>query len=200
MQLIGVCGPLAPVGYAGVGEIYSSDNALPDSHRFLGCRQCGRVSLRCPVRAAGVFVRGRSGQRAGFRASAAVAPPFLQRPGLAADGWLWGIESFGRLFRAAIGRAAAPADFAASHGRRWLRGISAARLAFGRVRHLATHAGVARRLNRQPGRPPAPFTCNPPHQARATSPKSSRSWYRTAGLRFGEALGQTCNSGHGPVK
>ena len=83
------------------------------------------------MRAAGVFARGRSGQRAGFRASAADAPPILQRLGLAAEGWLWGIESFGRVFRSAIGRAAALTDFAASRGRRWLHGISAARLIFG---------------------------------------------------------------------
>ena len=59
------------------------------------------------------------------------APPILQRLELAAEGWLWGIESFGRLFRSAIGRAAALADFAACHGRRRLQGISAARSAFG---------------------------------------------------------------------
>ena len=54
-----------------------------------------------------------------------------ERLGLSGDGWLWGIESFGRLFRSAIGRATALADFAASRGRRWLHGVSAARLAFG---------------------------------------------------------------------
>ena len=45
--------------------------------------------------------------------------------------WLWGIESFGRLFRATIDRAMALPGFAASRDRRWLRGISAARLAVG---------------------------------------------------------------------
>ena len=108
-----------------------SKHAFAGSQIDLRCRQCRGLSLRCPVRAAGVFVRGRSGERAGFRASAADALPILQRLGLAAEGWLWGIESFGRVFRSAIGRAAALTDFAASRGRRWLHGISAARLIFG---------------------------------------------------------------------
>ena len=108
-----------------------SKHAFAGSQIDLRCRQCRGLSLRCPVRAAGVFVRGRSGERAGFRASAADALPVLQRLGLAAEGWLWGIESFGRVFRSAIGRAAALTDYAASRGRRWLHGISAARLIFG---------------------------------------------------------------------
>ena len=56
-------------------------------------------------------------------------------------------------------------------------------------------------LNRQPGIPPGAFRPHPPHQARATSPKPSRSSYRTAGLRAGEALAKlTCSSGHDPVQ
>ena len=74
---------------------------------------------------------GRQLRRGKRGAIAADAPPILQRLGIDGDGWLWGIESFGRVFRSAIGRAAALTDFAASRGRRWLHGISAARLIFG---------------------------------------------------------------------
>ena len=159
----------------------------------------GRI-IALPGAAAGVFVRGRSGQWARFRASAPDALPILQRLGLAADGWLSRIESFGRLFRSAIGQATAPADFAASRSRRWRHGISAARLAFGRVRHLAANAGVASRLTRQRGIPPGAFHAQPA----APSPRKlfenraflgSRRWPSRR-----EALGPTCNSGHDPVQ
>jgi hypothetical protein len=70
--------------------------------------------------------------RRGKRGSiAADAPPILQRLGIDGTNWLWGIESLGRLFRSAIGRASALADFASARGRRWLQGVSAARLTFG---------------------------------------------------------------------
>ena len=124
-------------------------------------------------------------------------PPILQRLGLAADGWLCGIESFGRLFRAAIGRASALADFAASRGRRWLHGISAARpsaesASCDACRHRQQTESAARdsawRLSRPTGRT----------KPGATSPKAPRSSHRTAGLR--RTPQPTCNSGPGPVQ
>ena len=44
------------LGWRPCSLIIQFHNSIPDSHRFLGRRQCVSVSLRCPVRAAGVFV------------------------------------------------------------------------------------------------------------------------------------------------